>query len=237
METIRIGIIGLHNHYHAYPFAEYLKRGVPGLKLVAVSDERANYAADFAREYGAEASYKEYQELLQRDDIDAVIITSYTSAHAEQVEACAKSKRHILLDKPISTTMVDAERIVHAAKENGVVLLMAYLLRYLPAYQKMKQLVDKGAIGTLTSAFYSIRIPAHFIKDTPDADHLGWYADPIKGGGGGFLDHAVHFTDWTRWFFGQDAVDVNGRIASLNYTDLPSKITASPPSVWKAAQW
>src|SRR5437764_1404241 len=83
---------------------------------------------------------------------------------------------------------------------------MANLLRYIPAYQKAKELVEQGVVGKLTSAFYSIRIPATFIKDAPDVDYQGWYTDPIKGGGGGFIDHGVHFTDWLRWFFECDAV-------------------------------
>lgn len=249
METTRFGMIGLHNHYHAYPFAEYLQRGVAGAKLVSVADERANYAKEFAQQYGIDTAHKDYRQMLDSEALDAVIITSYTSAHAEHVEACAERDLHVLLDKPIATTMADARRIADAVDSSGIKLMMAYLLRFLPPYTKMKQLVDEGVIGELTSAFYSIRIPANFIKDSPDADHLGWYADPEKGGGGGFLDHAVHFTDWIRWFFECDALDVNGRIASLNYKDLPvedygiatyrmsSGAIATVESTWHTAEW
>ena len=249
MNELRFGMIGLHNHYHAYPMAEYLKRGIPNATLVAVADERPPYAEQFAGRYGLEAHYTDYRQLLDRKDIDAVIITSYTAAHAEQVEASAASGRHILLDKPIATTLADARRIVAATEEHKVKLLMAYLLRYLPAYQKARQLVDQGIIGALTSAFYSIRIPATFIKDAPDVETRGWYADPLKGGGGGFIDHGVHFTDWCRWFFGGDAVDANGRMASLKYTDLPvedygiatyrmnSGAIVTIESTWHTAEW
>jgi predicted dehydrogenase len=249
MIKIRLGIIGLHNHYHAYPFAKYLKQGIPEIEFVSVSDERKNFAEEFAKEFNAKSSYKDYLQMLDNETLDAVIITSYTSVHAEQVEECAKRKIHILLDKPISTTLEDAQRIVNAVKGNGVILLMAYLLRFLPPYLKMKELVDQGVIGKLTSAIYSIRIPAFFIKDSPNADNLGWYADPVKGGGGGFIDHGVHFTDWARWFFGKNAVDVNGRIASLNYTYLPVEdygiatyrmedgAIVTIESTWHAAEW
>src|SRR5258706_15781327 len=85
MDSVRIGIIGLHNHYHAYPMANYLKLGIPNASLVAVADERGNYAENFAKAYRAEAHYTDYRQLLDRKDIDAVIVTSYTSAHAEHV--------------------------------------------------------------------------------------------------------------------------------------------------------
>ncbi len=249
METVRLGIIGLHNHYHAYPMADYLQRGISNARLVAVADERSDYAQTFARRYGAEAAYLDYRELLDRNDIAAVIITSYTAAHAEQVEASAASGRHILLDKPIATSLGNARQIVAATKQHQVKLLMAYLLRYLPAYRKAKELVEQGVIGRLTSAFYSIRIPATFIKDAPDVNYRGWYADPQKGGGGGFIDHGVHFTDWFRWFFESDAVDATGRMASLKYTDLPvedygiatyrlqSGAIVTVESTWHTAEW
>ena len=128
-------------------------------------------------------------------------------------------------------------------------LLMAYLLRYIPAYVKVKQLIDEGVIGTVVSAFYSIRVPLGFIKDTPDAANPGWYADPAKGGKGGFMDHGVHFTDFFRWIFESEAQSVSAKIANLTYKDIPvddygiaivtlrSGAICTVESTWHAADW
>jgi predicted dehydrogenase len=215
--NIRVGIVGLHNHYHAYPFAKELVRGIPGLELVGVADERAALAESFAAEFGGTWT-TDYAELIQRDDVDAVIITSYTSAHAEHVALAAAAGKDILLDKPIATTMADADSIVEAGK--SVKVMLAYLLRYLPAYIRVKEAVDAGAVGDLVSGFYSIRFPVGAIVDSPGATEQGWYTDPIKGGGGGFLDHGVHFTDFFRWFFGSEPKSVTAHIGSLTYKDL-----------------
>lgn len=215
--VIRIGIVGLHNHYHAYPFAKELVRGVPGLELVGVADERADLAAEFAEEYGCDWT-TDYAALINRADVDAVIVTSYTSAHADHVELAAAAGKPVLLDKPISTTLADADRIVEAGTK--VKVMLAYLLRFLPAYQAIKADVDAGAVGDLVSGFYSIRFPVGAITDRPGVTEQGWYADPIRGGGGGFLDHGVHFTDFFRWFFGSDAASVTAHIGSLTYKDL-----------------
>jgi predicted dehydrogenase len=215
---LRIGIVGLHNHYHAYPFADHLQRGVPGLTLVAVADERQELAKEFADKYSAGDWTTDYQALIERDDIDAVIVTSYTSAHADHVELAARSGKHVLLDKPISTTMADADRIVAAGSQ--VKILMAYLLRFLPVYCEVYEDVQNGAVGDLVSGFYSIRFPAGFIKDSPNATDQGWYRDPLKGGGGGFLDHGVHFTDFFRWFFKSEPASVSAHIGSLTYKNL-----------------
>jgi predicted dehydrogenase len=248
MGELRMAIAGLHNHYHAYPMADYLVRGeVAGARLVAVADERERYARQFGEQYCGGDWTTDYESLLARDDIDAVIVTSYTSAHADHVELAARHGKHVLLDKPISTTLEDARRIVEASGD--VKIMMAYLLRFLPVYEHAYEIVRSGAIGELVSAFYSIRIPASFIKDAPDADDQGWYRDPVKAGGGGFLDHGVHFTDFIRWFFGSEAESVTARTASLTYKDLgvedygiatyqlESGAIATVESTWHAAEF
>jgi predicted dehydrogenase len=249
METLGIGFIGLHNHYHAYPMGDYLQRGLPGTRLVAVSDERQHYAEEFAQRYGAEAAYRDYRAVLDRRDVDVVVVTSYTSAHAEHCIASARAGKHILLDKPIATTLEDATRIIEAARKQGVKLMMAYLLRFIPAYQRAKVLIEEGIIGRPTSAFYSIRIPVSFIRDAPGAAEQGWYIDPMKGGGGGFIDHGVHFADALRWFFESDVASVYGKIGNLTYTDLPVEDygicivsfakgqIGTIESTWHAAEW
>jgi predicted dehydrogenase len=249
MDTVRFGVLGLHNHYHAYPMGEYLKRGIPHARLIAVADEREKYAREFASAYGAEIYYTDYRQLIERKDIDAVIVTSYTSAHAEHVEACAQAGKHILLDKPIATSMAEAQRIVQIVEQHRVKLMIAYLLRFLPAYRKAKALLEEGVIGQPVSAFYSIRVPLSFIREAPDVATQGWYTDPTKGGGGGFIDHAVHFTDFFRWFFKSEAQSVVGRIANLTYKNVPvedygiaiitmqSGAICTVESTWHAADW
>src|SRR5689334_10463871 len=190
MGELRMAIAGLHNHYHAYPMADYLVRGeVAGARLVAVADERERYARQFGEQYCDGDWTTDYEALLTRDDVDAVIVTSYTSAHADHVELAAAAGKPVLLDKPIATTMADAERIVEAGTR--VKIMLAYLLRFLPAYLQVKDAVDQGAVGDLVSGFYSIRFPVGAITDRPGVTEQGWYTDPIRGGGGGFLDHGV----------------------------------------------
>jgi predicted dehydrogenase len=247
MKPLRLALIGLHNHYHAIPFADELAKGIDGLELVAVSDEREWLVKDFSEKRLKGDWATDSLELIARKDIDAVIITSYTSAHAEQVEAAAAYGKHILLDKPIATTLADADRIVAASSR--VKILLAYLLRFLPAYREAIKAAQDGAVGKLVSGFYSIRVPADFIKDHPGADHLGWYADPIKGGGGGFLDHGVHFTDFFRWFFQSNPVSVVSTIGNLTYPNLgtddygiatytlESGAMVTVESTWHAGGW
>ena len=247
MKPLRLGIVGLHNHYHAIPFADELQKGIEGMELVAVSDEREWLVKDFGEKRLKGDWTTDSLSLIARKDIDAVIITSYTSAHAEQVEVAAAHGKHVLLDKPIATTLEGADRIVAASTR--VKVMLAYLLRFLPAYREALKAIESGAVGKLVSGFYSIRVPADFIKDHPGANHLGWYADPVKGGGGGFLDHGVHFTDFFRWFFQSEPVSVVSTIGNLTYSEigtddygiatytLESGAVVTVESTWHAGGW
>ena len=250
METIRLGIIGLHNHYHAYPMAEYLKRGIPGVELTAVSDERDDYAEKFSRRFGAKASYTDYRRVLERKDIDAVIVTSiYHRARRSRRGDCAVRQAHPIgqahcrvLGRRIANRHGSGEAQDEAS--HGVSPSIHPCLREGKATHRAK-----GSLARLVSAFYSIRVPLGFIKDTPDAANPGWYADPAKGGKGGFMDHGVHFTDFFRWIFESEAQSVSAKIANLTYKDIPvddygiaivtlrSGAICTVESTWHAADW
>lgn len=176
--TVRLGVLGLHNHYHIYPLAEYLRRGINGVQLVAVYDERKELVEDFAKAYNVPNVHGSREDLLSQPELDAVLVMSYTASHHDDVLACAKCHKHILLDKPIAINSREAMLMVQAAQEANVVFMMAYLIRYLPVYKKAKELIQSGVIGRPLTMKISIRCPLGFIRDNPNATDPGWYTDP-----------------------------------------------------------
>ena len=91
-DQIRLGIIGLHNHYHIYPMADYLAKGLPGLALVSVYDERTTLAREFAVKYQVPEVHDSRESLLEQSEIDAVIITSDTASHHGDLLASVSKK-------------------------------------------------------------------------------------------------------------------------------------------------
>jgi predicted dehydrogenase len=247
--TVRLGVLGLHNHYHIYPMAEYLRRVIDGIQLVAIYDERKELAEDFAKSYNVPNIYGSREDLLSQPEVDAVLVMSYTASHHDDVLACAKHGKHILLDKPIAINSREALEMIQAAEEANVVFMMAYLIRYLPAYQKAKQLIKSGAIGRPLTMKISIRCPLGFIRDNPQATDPGWYTDPKRGGAGGFLDHGIHYADTMRYLLGSEPVKVFGKVSKL--TDHPIEVDdygvcvvttdsgqiVTIESTWHAPQW
>jgi len=220
-EKIRVAVLGLHNHYHIYPMAHYISQGaVPEMVWAGVYDERLKQAEAFADTYGLAKVYRTREELFSDPDVDAVLVMSDTGAHEQDVIACAKNGKHVLLDKPISITTEQAERMVEAADKAKVVLMMAYLIRYLPPYIKARQLIEQGVIGKPLTMKISIRCPLAFITDSPDVKEPGWYVDPKRGGYGGFNDHGIHYTDIMRYLLGSEPVSVFGKVAKLKHQEL-----------------
>ncbi len=249
MKKVGIGIIGLDIHYHAHAFGQYLREGMPGAELVAVSDPNGGRAREFAAAYGARASYTDHQELLTREDVQAVIVCSYTSAHLAQCVDAAQAGKHIMVDKPIACTVADADRMIATSRTAGVFLMTAYPLRFAPPYAKARAWIQGGRIGTPVSGSYAMRIPLPLMKGSRDAKDPGWYVDAEKSGGGGFLDHCVHYADLLRWLFDSEVASVMGKIGRLTYKDIPiddygvailcfeTGALATIESSWHGAKW
>lgn len=247
--TLKLAVLGLHNHYHAFPMAGFVQQGIDGIAIAAVFDERQGYAADFARQFGIPTVAPSRDALLADPGIDAVLVMSHTAAHRGDVIACAGAGKHVLLDKPIALTVAEAEEMVAAADAAGIVFTLAYHVRFLPAYQRARQLIEAGVIGRPMTMKMSIRCPLRYVTDTPTSDVPGWYADPALAGGGGFLDHAVHYSDAMRYLLGSEGVSVFGQIARLTdhalavddygvclvTTDRGEIVTLE--STWHAADW
>jgi predicted dehydrogenase len=246
---LRLGVLGLHNHYHAFPMADYVHRGVEGVEIVSIYDERQEYAAGYARQYGIATVARSRDELLADPAIGGVLVMSHTAAHHDDVIACAKAGKHVLLDKPISLTVAEARRMVDAASAAGIVFMLAYHIRFLPAYQKARALIEDGIIGRPLTMKISIRCPLQYVTETPTSKEPGWYIDPALAGGGGFLDHAVHYSDAMRYLLGSEGIRVFGKVAKLTdhkidlddygicvvTTDRGELVTIE--STWHAADW
>lgn len=113
--------------------------------LAAVSDSNRARAAGFAAEQDVPDIAPE--ELIARDDIDALVMALPPQFHAEYAIAAVEAGKHVLVEKPIALTVPDAERSVAAAAANKRVFMVGHVLRYHPAFEKLKDLIDAGELG------------------------------------------------------------------------------------------
>ena len=120
--------------------------------VVAGSSRNSGRRERFAERSGAKV-YANFREMLAKEHLDIVSIATYAPVHAENTAACAEAGvRVVYCEKPIATTLADAERIVSSCKKRGMLLVVNHQRRFKPNYQRLRDFVRDGALGDLTSA-------------------------------------------------------------------------------------
>jgi predicted dehydrogenase len=183
-----------------------------GGKLVACADTRLARAETLAKKVNAEA-YDTWQALIERKDIDAVVIATLHDSLAEITLAAVESGKHVLVEKPAARNPAELAPVIAAAKKLTRKVHVGFNHRYHRALQKAKQIIDSGAIGDLM--FIRARY-GHGARVGYDKE---WRSDPKLSGGGELIDQGPHVIDLSRWFMGE-FTEVDG-YAHTYYWDMP----------------
>ena len=195
METIRFGIISFA-HAHVSAYAEVM-RDFPDAQIVAAWDDDRERGTTQCEKFGI-AFEPDLDTLLARQDIDAVFVASPTNMHAQHVIAAAQAGKDILLQKPMALTLDDCDAIIAATQQ--VKFSMCYQMRADPVNQKMKALVDEGAVGKI--AVVRRRHAIGLLLNPNWARPGNWHIDPVQNKGM-FMDDATHAADWFYWMLGR----------------------------------
>ncbi|GAA3399973.1 Gfo/Idh/MocA family protein [Paenibacillus hodogayensis] len=148
-ERINVGVLGFaHGHIHTY--CSEWSGGEHGLRVAAGWDHDADRLEKARQSYGLQP-YGTAAELLERDDIQAVVIGAETSFHAELVEQAARAGKTVVLQKPLALTIEEADRIVEAVGRSGIRFTLAWQMRVDPQNLQMKQWIKSGELGGIFS--------------------------------------------------------------------------------------
>ena len=212
--SVRFGIVSFaHGHVNAY--IEAIK-DFPDARVVAGWDDDRERGAARCQTYGL-AFEPDLDALLRRADIDAVFITSPTNQHATHAVAAAQAGKHVLLQKPMALTLEDCDAIIAAVRHYGVKFSMCYQMRADPVNQKIKALLQEGAVGNVAIVRRRHAIDA-LLK--PAFVHPGnWHIDPLQNIGM-FMDDASHAADWFYWMLGRPT-SVIAEIDNIVTTSAP----------------
>ena len=198
-DRVRVGIVSWA-HIHAEFCAKALSE-IPTARLIAVADDNSVRGQDAAKRYGADFQ-SDWHDLIRRDDIDVVFIESENNRHAEQAIAAARAGKDIFCEKPMATTLKDADRMLAAAQEAGVGLTVAFVSRFGKEAERAKRILDSGVIGDILSARAVIGLAGIEEIGCPP-EMARWMEDPEAGGGGAWIDEGSHAVDLLRWMVGE----------------------------------
>lgn len=165
-------------------------RDLPGARLVAVVSRDSERRREAQARYGAAKALADWRELLTDPDVTAVDVCTPHPHHAEVAVALARAGKHVLCEKPLSTTLAEADAMLAAAREGGVILMPFLNMRLSGSALRTVDLVRTGAVGNpdLVRA-----IMAHGGPDRTDA-RRGWFLER-SAGGGAVLDLGPHLFD------------------------------------------
>lgn len=215
MEPIRIGILGFaHGHVNAY-IARWRACPDMGARVVAGWDHDAARAGAGCAGAGVEAEASA-ASLLARRDVDAVVIASETAHHASLVEQAAAAGKAIVLQKPLSLTLGEADRIVSAVARAGVPFTLAWQMRVDPHNLKMKALLESGRFGRVLMMRRRHCLSTQLWKDFDRT----WHVQPALNRDI-FADDAAHPIDFIYWLLGRPK-SVVAELGSLGNPRIPN---------------
>jgi len=146
------------------------------------------------------AFYQDYKEMLRREPIDVVYIATPTSSHGEIAADCAAAGAHVFVEKPLGVDLAEAEKAAAAVEEAGVVSQVGYVCRHAPTFEKAKQILAAGAIGSIKN-FGCVKYSSDVLRRVEKS----WrFTRKGSGGGGGVVNEfACHGVDLLVWLLGE----------------------------------
>lgn len=192
MEPVKVAVVGVGvmGSQHAGAYARS-----PIAEVEAVVDVREELAREAGRRFGAQA-FADVREMLEKADVQAVSICTSDERHVQPALACLGAGKHVLLEKPIATTIEDADKIISAAGEAGVKFMVGQIVRFDPRYAHVKRRLDGGELGELVAAF------------ARRLNHVG-SQDVLRGRVSVLSFLGVHDFDYLLWLSGSRPVRVH----------------------------
>lgn len=209
MSVIRFGIVG--SGYMGKTHAEAVHR-LPNAELVAVAG--GTRAPDLAKQYEVDFE-TDIDALLHRKDIDAIVITTPHHLHYEQTLVALQEKKHVLVEKPLATSVDDCNQMINLAAQNKLILGVGYHQRFRVNNYTARALIKEGAIGDVVSIQVSMPTYAGAMQAGGIGSDYGWWNDPASLGH--IMNSAPHGIDLLRWFMNEEVITVS----SFSRTFLP----------------
>jgi scyllo-inositol 2-dehydrogenase (NAD+) len=206
--TIRIGLIGAGRMGKV--FANTLAFTVSEVDLVAVADPDETTLTEVSGRYNIAKSYKDYRQLLDSKEVEAVVITTPTGTHAEVIAAAASAGKNIFSEKPLSQELAACDAALSAVKKAGVKLQMGFMRRFDPPYAAAKQKILEGVIGK----------PVMFKAISRDPYRTSLEFAKRVNSGGLIVDMGVHDFDLARWLMDSEVTRVYSEGTCLAFPEL-----------------
>jgi predicted dehydrogenase len=185
----RVGVAAMV-HDHVWGELRHWK-AQPGVTLVAAGDVNDELRERIRTEHGVSRLYPSWQEMLESEELDIVQAASENSVAADIVEACAARGIHVVSEKPMAARLAQAERMVRAARQGDVRLLINWPSAWNPAFQELERRILGGDIGQVR--YFKYRSAHNGPKEIGCSPYFyNWLYDAEKNGAGALMDYCCY---------------------------------------------
>jgi predicted dehydrogenase len=205
MEKIKIGVIGLGGVAQLVHLPNLNK--LPNVELIAVSEVNRNRLHIISDKFKIEQRYTNYQDLLEKSDVDAVIISTPTNLHKEIAIDCLQAGKDVLVEKPLARTYLEAKQVADIAKKTKRKLMVGMNLRFRPDSMLLRSMITASEIG---DPFY---VKCGWIRQQSSSEK--WFTKKEESGGGVIIDLGIHLLDLVLWLLGYPEVT---SVATTNFS-------------------
>jgi predicted dehydrogenase len=174
---------------------------VNGSTVTAVMSRSAQKAQSYAERHGVPHWYTDAQQLINDPDVNAIYVATPPSSHATFAIMAMKAGKPVYVEKPLAANYDDCARVNRISEQTGIPCFVAYYRRYLPYFQRVKDIVTRGTIGKVINVQIRFAVPPREL-DYSHPENLPWRLQPEIAGGGYFYDLAPHQLDLLQEMFG-----------------------------------
>jgi predicted dehydrogenase len=213
MTQLKVGIIGagaIARGRHIPCFQRNEKAA-----LVAIADVVEGAAERVAREFGIPAFYTSYQEMIDQEGLDAVVICTPNKFHAPVTIDALGHGLHVLCEKPMALNAEEGRTMLQAAQDAGKIFSVAFHYRHKPNARAAKQIIEDGELGDI----YMVRVQALRRRGIPS---WGTFTNKEIQGGGAMVDFGVHLLDLALWLMGSPRVQEVTAVTSQRIGTRPN---------------
>ena len=209
---VGIGMIGAG--FMGRTYSECLAKYTKGARLVAAAGGKRSLP--LAEDYEIEHE-KSVESLIERDDVDAIVITSPEQVHKEQTLLAATAGKHVLVEKPMAPDLKQCDAMIKGCAQAHVKLMQVKHWRFKGVFKRAREIIDEGRIGKVAQLFNVCHVPIEASLD--EIQTRPFYLDPA--GGGMYMGLCSHTFDLIRFLIGGEATLVNGNIHSFGDHQVP----------------
>jgi UDP-N-acetylglucosamine 3-dehydrogenase len=218
-EKLRVAIIGLGQIARVGHIPGFRKAGAEITAACDISEESARQARET---FGIPRVYTDWEEMLAAGGFDAVSICTPSAHHGAMAVESARRGYHVLVEKPMATSLAECDRMIAAARQKRVLLMISHNQRFIPAHLAAKEIISSGRLGApfLVQTVFGHGGPE---KWSPTGH---WYFDPQLAKLGVMADLGYHKLDLVQWLLDQDITGVSAFTATFT-KDTPLEDTAA----------